>query len=31
MVRATQQERGQAIGSLQADNLPKQVCDIMYE
>ena len=31
MVRATHQERGQAIGTLQADNLPKQVGDILYE
>ena len=30
-VRATHQEHGQAIGSLQAHNLPKQVCDILYE
>ena len=31
MVRATHQERSQAIGSLHADNLPKQVCDTLYE
>ena len=31
MVRAKYQERGQTIGSLQADTLQKGVCDILYE
>ena len=31
MVRATHRGHGQAIGGIQADNLPTQICDILYE